>query len=94
MVIAFSCNIFNSVIMQKKNIYTLVLLIALTISTAFFSKSDIILKTVGLIILVLSAIKFVLVSFQFMEMKKAHNFWKGLIIVYLLLFVSIIYAIL
>jgi uncharacterized membrane protein YdbT with pleckstrin-like domain len=80
--------------MQKKNIYTLVLLIALTISTAFFSKSDIILKTVGLIILVLSAIKFVLVSFQFMEMKKAHNFWKGLIIVYLLLFVSIIYAIL
>jgi len=80
--------------MQKKNIYTLVLLIALTISTAFFSKSNTNLKTVGLIILVLSGIKFVLVSFQFMEMKKAHNFWKGLIIVYLLLFTGVIYAVL
>jgi len=80
--------------MQKKDIYTLALLIALTITTAFFSNYYGDLKYVGLIILILSGIKFVSIAFQFMELKKAHSFWKGLIITFLTLFISIIYAVL
>ena len=80
--------------MQKKDIYTLALLIALTITTAFFSNYYCDIKYVGLIILILSGIKFVSIAFQFMELKKAHSFWKGLIITFLTLFISIIYAVL
>jgi cytochrome c biogenesis protein CcdA len=80
--------------MQKKDIYTLALLIALTITTAFFSNYYGDLKYVGLIILILSGIKFVSIAFQFMELKKANSFWKGLIITFLTLFISIIYAVL
>ena len=80
--------------MRKKDIYTLALLIVLTITTAIFSIYYVNLKFVGLIILVLSGIKFVLVAFQFMELKKAHTFWKGLIIIFLVLFIGIIYAVL
>ncbi|RLD83104.1 MAG: hypothetical protein DRJ07_07305 [Bacteroidetes bacterium] len=80
--------------MQKKDIYTLVLLILLTITTAFFSNLENGLKVIGLIILILSGIKFIAVAFQFMELGKAHNFWKGLVISFLTLFIGIIYAVL
>ena len=76
--------------MQKKDIYTLALLIVLTLTTAFFSIFYGNFKFVVLIILTLSGIKFISVAFQFMELKKAHNFWKGLIITFLVLFVVII----
>jgi len=72
--------------MQKKDIYNLVALIGLTILTALFSTQFSSLKYVSIIILVLSAFKFILVSFNFMELKKAHVFWKVIMIVYLLLF--------
>ena len=94
MVITFSCNLFNTIVMQKKDIYTLVLLILLTITTAFFSNLEGNLKYIGLVILILSGIKFITVSFQFMELKKAHSFWKGLIISFLTLFIGIIFAVL
>jgi len=80
--------------MQKKDIYTLALLIILTITTAFFSNFYSDLKLVGLIILILSGIKFITVAFQFMELNKAHSFWRGLIITFLTLFIGIIYAVL
>lgn len=80
--------------MQKKDIYTLALLIVLTITVAVFSNFDEKLKFVGLIILILSGIKFAAVAFQFMELKKAHSFWKTMIISFLIVFVGIIYVIL
>jgi heme/copper-type cytochrome/quinol oxidase subunit 4 len=40
------------------------------------------------LILGLSSIKFMLVAFQFMEMKKANGFWKFFIVFYLVIFVS------
>ena len=76
--------------MQKKDIYNLVALIGLTILTAFFATQMNGLKYVSIIILVLSAFKFILVSFNFMELKKAHTAWKAIVIVYLLFFVSVI----
>ena len=80
--------------MQKKDIYNLVALIGLTILTAFFATQLSSLKNVSIIILVLSAFKFILVSFNFMELKKAHSFWKAIIAIYLIIFVSIISIIL
>jgi predicted membrane channel-forming protein YqfA (hemolysin III family) len=76
--------------MQKKDIYTLVALIGLTILTAVFSTQFSSLKYVSAIILILSAFKFLLVSFNFMELKKANTAWKAIIIIYLIIFVTII----
>jgi len=42
------------------------------------------------IILGLSSIKFILVAFQFMELKKANSFWRVFIVLYLLIFVSVV----
>lgn len=76
--------------MKKKDIYTLLALVGLTVLTAIFSTQFGNLKYVSLIILTLSAIKFLLVSFNFMELKKAHSFWKAIILIYLIIFVMII----
>lgn len=62
--------------MQKSSIITYSLLILLTISTALISNLTTISNAVVSIIIGLSAIKFLLVAFQFMELKKANSFWK------------------
>jgi len=63
-----------------------IVLFILTITVALFSvfyqdKSSIIK-----FIILISFMKFLLISFYFMELKKAHSFWKSAIIVYLFLF--------
>ena len=76
--------------MQKKDIYTLAALIGLTTLTAIFSTQFSSLKYVSAIILILSAFKFLLVGFNFMELKKANTVWKAVVIIYLVIFVTII----
>lgn len=76
--------------MKKKDIYTLGLLIALTLLTAFFSKNYEGANYITTVILGLSIIKFLLISFQFMELKKANVFWKILLIGYLTIFFIIV----
>lgn len=80
--------------MRKKDIYTLGLLIILTIITAFFSNHFGNFKYIIFTILFLSSIKFLLVVFNFMELKHAHSLWKSLIIMFLIIFVGIITIIL
>jgi len=75
--------------MRLNNFHILIALIILTIVTAYFS-----LKNVIFIILLLAFIKFILVTFYFMELKKAHSFWKVSIVLFLSLFLGIIYLIL
>ncbi len=72
--------------MKRKDIYTLSILFVLTILTALFSITNSIRYT-AFIIMALSGIKFILVAFQFMELKKAHSLWKGLLIGFLAVFV-------
>ena len=72
--------------MKKKDIYALVILSILTITTALFSTAYNTMKYASFIILGLSFIKFLLVGFQFMEMKKAHVFWKVFLVSYLSIF--------
>jgi len=74
--------------MKKTTVYTLLALILLTISTALISNTHQ-LKLAALFILVLSGIKFLLVAFNFMELKKAHALWKIALISFLILFVGI-----
>jgi hypothetical protein len=66
------------------------LLILLVISTTFFTyffKSN---PYFWEFVLILSGLKFVLVAFIFMELKKANTFWK----IFILFFISIFIAIL
>ena len=76
--------------MKNKNTLGLVVLFMLTIATAisamFFNE----MKGIAIIILALSILKFLIVVFQFMELKKAHVFWKTIVIVYLTIFALII----
>ena len=74
--------------MKKQFIYTLVALIILTSISALVAQSTVAYR--GIIILILSAIKFLLVAFQFMELYKANTFWKVLLSLYLIIFILII----
>jgi len=76
--------------MKKKNIYTLAILILLTIATTISSDSLYDFYHVIYIILVLSCAKFLLVAFNFMELKRAHPFWKIGLTAYLVLFIATI----
>ena len=72
---------------QLSLIYGFVLL--LTIITAFLSKFSI-NKTVVIAILFFSGIKFLLVAFHFMELKKGNIFWKVSLTFFLVLLLGII----
>jgi hypothetical protein len=76
--------------MRNKDFYTLILLILLTIITAIISVYYNNFQVVTIIILSLSGIKFLAVSFQFMELKKANSFWKILISTLLFVIIGII----
>jgi len=71
---------------KRKNSSVLILLVLLTISTAYFSVH---FEKIAYVILLLSGIKFLLVAFQFMELKKSHLFWKILIVLFLVFFFGI-----
>ncbi|SNZ01488.1 cytochrome C oxidase subunit IV family protein [Flagellimonas pacifica] len=78
--------------MDRTITITWILLVVLTIITSLFSGMNGI--NVSIFVIVLAGFKFLGVAFQFMELKKAHLFWKIIIFAYLILFVSIILIIL
>lgn len=67
--------------MHKTLTYTYIGLVALTIIGALLSKlpvNSIVLS----VIVAISVTKFIVVGFEFMELKRAHAFWKGIFVVY------------
>ncbi|WP_298263483.1 cytochrome C oxidase subunit IV family protein [uncultured Lutibacter sp.] len=76
---------------MKKNVFLWVwiILILLTMSTALISNSVLSISISALLILGLSSLKFIGVSFYFMELRKAHALWKVSLIVYVLIFMVI-----
>jgi predicted transporter len=66
--------------MKNKLLFTYGLLILLTVSTALISNTIAISSVAIGLILGIAAIKFLLVSFEFMELKKANSFWKASLI--------------
>ncbi len=77
--------------MRKTLTITWLILIVLTIVSALVSKLQAVY--VVPIILILAAVKFIGIAFQFMELKKANTFWKAMILAFLLLFTVIILAV-
>jgi len=75
--------------MKKQLSFIFGILLVLTIITAFLSQFSV-QKTAALAILVFSGIKFLLVVFHFMELKKANAFWKVGIILFLAVLIGII----
>jgi len=57
------------------------ILIGLTLIVACISQISLEKLSVGLIVS-LSLAKFVLVAWEFMELKNAHSFWKSVLLVY------------
>ncbi|MDI5949977.1 cytochrome C oxidase subunit IV family protein [Flavobacterium yafengii] len=62
--------------MKKTLFITYGLLIVLTASTALISNTMSVSGLAIFLIMGLSVLKFLLVSFEFMELKKANPFWK------------------
>ncbi len=76
--------------MGRNNIFTLAILFVLTLATAVISQQMGMAVTGSILIVGLSAIKFLLVAFNFMELKKANIFWKVLLVGYLTVYVAVI----
>ncbi len=74
--------------MDKRTLYTWALLLVFTILAGIVSVTN--LKYAVVAILVLSAVKFMGVAFEFMDLKIAHNFWKIAVSAYILVFLGIV----
>ena len=74
--------------MKKTLLLNYGLLIILTVTTAFLSNYTSITNVAVNLILVASAFKFIIVAFQFMELKKANAFWKVSVIIVLFLIIT------
>ncbi|MCC7520920.1 MAG: cytochrome C oxidase subunit IV family protein [Flavobacteriaceae bacterium] len=72
---------------------TWVLLMLLVIIMSVFALKFNTHSNFWFVILGLSGLKFLLVAFQFMEMKSANGFWKVLLVLYLIIFAVIIVSI-
>jgi hypothetical protein len=77
---------------MNSNIYfkVLLLLLALTVSAAFVAKFGFDLKVAAAITLALFIVKFLGVAFYFMELKKAHVFWKSSVLIFVSIFLAIV----
>ena len=62
--------------MKKSLLYMYVLLLVFTLITALVSSSMPVSTLTVSLIMTFSVVKFLLVAFQFMELKKANFFWK------------------
>jgi hypothetical protein len=80
---------------MKKHLFLKVwiVLIVLTICTALIANSALFISNAVLLILILSVVKFLGVSFYFMELRKAHIFWKISVFMYALLFIVLVFVI-
>jgi hypothetical protein len=79
--------------MKKSLILIYGLLLISTMATSFIANSSVIREIVVALIMVFATFKFLLVAFHFMELKKAHSFWKISLILTLGLLVVLIIGI-
>lgn len=62
------------------NTHTIIILFLLTVASFLVSETT----AIAPLLLGLGGVKFLLVSFQFVEVKRAHLFWKALVLVFVL----------
>ena len=77
--------------MERTFNLTWIFLITLTILTAIFANLE--MKNIAIIILGLAFLKFIGVAFFFMELKKANVFWRILLLGFLALLLTVVWAI-
>lgn len=77
--------------MKKSLLFTYGLLLVLTLVTALISNAGFLTGGVIFLILFFSSVKFLLVAFQFMELKQANPFWKFSLSLVLGVFVLVIF---
>lgn len=89
--VTFPNNLFTVLKMERSFNITWIVLIVLTIVTAVFANME--MKYVALIILGLAFLKLIGVAFFFMELKKANVFWKVLLVGFLGVLLTVVWAI-
>lgn len=77
--------------MERTFNITWLVLILLTVISAVFANLDI--ANIAIIILGLFFLKFIGVAFFFMELKKANVFWKVLLVAFLALLLTVVWAV-
>jgi hypothetical protein len=88
-----SNSLFIFLAMKNSLILIYILLLIITITTACVSSLFGVSAFITSLIMGLAFFKFLLVAFQFMDLKKAHSFWKISLIITLGLFVVLIIGI-
>lgn len=78
--------------MNKKDLTLWLGLIGLTLAAYFSSEATMGKSTLVFLLLGITAVKFLGVGFQFMELKKAHRFWKVSFVSIFLLFAVLVMA--
>jgi len=78
--------------MAKRTQFTWILLLAFTIIVGLISMS--LANYAITLILILSALKFMGVAFEFMDLKAAHSFWKIAVTAFLAVFIGIVLIVL
>ncbi len=63
--------------MKRRLLITLLLLLGLTILSAVLAHTGDGGRSTKFMIMLLASVKFYLVAFYFMDLRKAHLFWKG-----------------
>jgi hypothetical protein len=76
--------------MKNSLIISYFLLLLLTILSALIAASFTISTILAATLMALAATKFVAVAFQFMDLKKAHPFWKSSLLISLIVLVVLI----
>ena len=80
--------------MKKSSLYTWIVLIILTVLSGLISNYFFEVDYLVELILLLAALKFLAVAYYFMELKKAHVFWKTATIAFLIIFIGTIIVLL
>ncbi len=80
--------------MEKINVFALIGLVLLTLLTSRVSQSYEMHGTATVFVLLLAAFKFLIVAFQFMELKKAHKVWQWMLLGFISSFVFIVLMVL
>ena len=76
--------------MKKFIVVTYSLLLFFTITTAIIAQSTLLKGYALYLIMGIALVKFMLVTFEFMELKKAHSFWKTSVLLLVSLIVIVI----
>lgn len=73
--------------MAKRTQLTWIVLLLITVIVGLISMSF--MNYAVVLILMLSAVKFLGVAFEFMEIRTAHSFWKIAVVTFLMIFIGI-----